>query len=75
MKKQQTVHFRSRHETGNIFWILGAVRKVMQKERRITEYNDMWQEVLNSGSYEEALQIIGKSVRLIDDDTGKEYGK
>lgn len=74
MKKQQTVHFRSRHESGNIFWILGAVRKIMQKERRITEYNDMWQAVQNSGSYEDALQIIGQHVPLIDDDTGKEYG-
>lgn len=23
MKEQQTVHFGSRHENGNIFWILG----------------------------------------------------
>lgn len=74
MKEQQTVHFGSRHENGNIFWILGAVRMIMRKERRIAEYNDMWQEVQNCGSYEDALQIIGQHVRLIDDDTGKEYG-
>lgn len=68
------VHFKSRHETGNIFWILGAVRKVMQKERRIAEYVDMWQDVQNCGSYEDVLQIIGQHVPLVDDDTGKKYG-
>lgn len=74
MKEKQIVHFQSRHESGNIFWILGAVRKIMQKERRITEYNDMWEAVQKSGSYEEALQIIGQHVWLIDDDTGMEWG-
>lgn len=72
--KNQVVHFQSRHESGNIYWILAEVRKIMRKGRRITEYNDMWQEVQNCGSYEDALQIIGQHVRLIDDDTGKEYG-
>ena len=70
-----TIHFNSRSESGNIFHILGRVRAIMQKERRITEYNDMWQEVQNSGSYEAALEIIGKHVPLIDDATRKGYGK
>lgn len=75
MKEKPVVRFRSRHETGNIFWILGTVRNIMQKERRFAEYNDMWQAVQNSGSYEAALEIIGKHVPLVDDDTGKEYGR
>jgi len=75
MKEKPTVHFRSRHETGNIFWILGTVRNIMRKERRITEYNDMWEAVQKSGSYEAALKIIGKHVLLVDDDTGRQYGK
>lgn len=68
------IHFNSRGESGNIFFILGMVRAKMQKQRRITEYNDMWQEVQNSGSYEAALEIIGQHVHLIDDATGKRYG-
>ena len=68
------IHFNSRSESGNIFHILARVRMVMQKERRITEYNDMWEEVQNSGSYEAALTIIGKHVTLIDEATGKIYG-
>lgn len=69
------IHFNSRGESGNIFFVLGMVRAVMQKQRRITEYNDMWQEVQNSGSYEAALEIIGQHVGLIDDDTGRRYGE
>ena len=69
------VHFNSRSGSGNIFHILARVRAVMQRERRITEYNDMWQQVQESGSYEEALRIIGKHVPLADDATGKGYGK
>lgn len=69
-----TIHFNSRAESGNIFYILARVRDVMRRDRRITEYNDMWQEVQNSGSYEDALKIIGKHVALIDDATRKGYG-
>lgn len=74
MKKYPIVRFHSRGTSGNIFWILGAVRGAMQKLRRITEYNDMWEAVQKSGSYEDALQIIGQHVYLIDEDTGKEWG-
>lgn len=73
MKEKPILHFQSRHESGNIYWILAEARKVMQKGRRITEYNDMWQQVQNSGSYEEALKIIGQHVRLVDDGTGRVY--
>ena len=68
------IHFNSRAESGNIFYILSRVLEVMRKERRITEFNDMWQAVQNSGSYEAALEIIGKHVPLIDDATRKGYG-
>ena len=73
--KKQVIHFESCGRSGNIFFVLGMVRTVMQKERRITEYNDMWQEVQKCGSYETALKIIGKRVPLIDDATGERYGE
>ncbi len=69
------IHFNSRGASGNIFAVLAEVRKVMRKERRIIEYNDMWEEVQNSGSYEAALEIIGRHVPLTDDATGKKYGE
>ena len=63
-----TIHYRSRHESGNIFWILASVRDVLQKQRRITDYNDLRDRVMNSGSYREALEHIGQYVTLVDDD-------
>ena len=63
-----TVHFHSRGESGNIFWILGAVKTALRKQRRITEYNNLRDRVCSSGSYGEALAIIRETVDLIDDD-------
>ena len=62
------IHFASKHSSGNIFWIMGAVRDALRKERRISEWNDLYQEVTNSNSYEEALRLMNEHVHLIDDD-------
>lgn len=61
------IHFRSMHESGNIFFILAKVREVFRKQRRITEYNNLWEEV-QKGDYENALRLIREKVNLIDDD-------
>jgi hypothetical protein len=68
------IHFNSRAESGNIFHILGRVRCVMVKQNRRTEFDYLWKAVQKSGSYEAALEIIGKHVPLIDDATRKGYG-
>ena len=60
------IQFQSTKESGNIFWILGAARKELQKQRRITEYNTMRDRVYEAGSYEEALAIIREYVELVD---------
>lgn len=73
MKSQSELHFESCGESGNIFFVLGRVREIMRKQRRIIEYNNMWEEVQNSGSYESALAIIGHHVKIVDDSTGKIY--
>ena len=62
------VYFRSRHESGNIFFILALVRDAFRKQRRITEYNDLRDRVTSAGSYQEALAIIREKVDLIDND-------
>lgn len=67
MKKLE-VHFRSEHESGNTLFILGLVREELRKQRRITEFNDLRDAVLNAGSYEEALRLMNEKVTLIDDD-------
>jgi hypothetical protein len=60
------VTFDSAGPSGNIYHILAEVRAVMQKARRIVEYNDMREEVFNSKSYAHALKVIREHVDLID---------
>lgn len=64
MNKPELI-YDSRGESGNIFWILGQVRRILQ-QRRITAYNELWERVQRAGSYKEALDIIGEEVTLID---------
>lgn len=64
--KKGKVEFHSRGQTGNIYYIIGAAREVMKKQSRILEYNDMWDEVQNAQSYQEALKIIAEHVELVD---------
>lgn len=66
--KKPIVHFKSHGESGNIFWILGAVRNELQQQRRISDYNNLWKRVQQSGSYTEALSIIREYADLVDDD-------
>lgn len=61
------IRFSSRGESGNIFWILGKVRQEMQKQRRIAEYNDMWERVQKT-DYRGALAILREAVDLVDVD-------
>ena len=65
MNKPELI-YDSRGESGNIFWILGQVRQILQQQRRITAYNELWERVQRAGSYKEALDIIGEEVTLID---------
>lgn len=60
------IQFQSTGHSGNIFWILGAARKELQKQRRITDYNTMWERVQKSQSYTDALAIIREYVELVD---------
>lgn len=66
-RQKAVIHFRSRHSSGNIYWILGAVRTQMQKEHRITDYNNAWERVQQT-DYDGALAILRDLVDLVDDD-------
>lgn len=50
--------------SGNIYWILGEVSKLMRKQRRYTAFNNLRDRVFEARSYDEALQIIGEEVTL-----------
>ena len=67
--QKAVIHFRSRGESGNIYWLIGAAQVELHKQQRITDYNTMRDRILNGAdSYEEALAIIREYVDLIDDD-------
>lgn len=65
--EKPVIRYNSRGETGNIYYILAMVRNELSKQRRITEYNNLWSKVQLSGSYEEALKHIKEVVTLIDE--------
>ena len=66
MKKDKpVVEYDPYGHTGNIYWILGEVSKIMRKQRRIIAFNDLRDRVFESQSYEEALAIIGEEVTLV----------
>ena len=65
MKKDKPiVEYDSHGHSGNIYWILGEVSKIMRKQRRYIDFNNLRDRVFESQSYEEALQIIGEEVTL-----------
>lgn len=61
-----SVEFHSGSAEGNIYYILGKVRDVLRKQRRINDYNELWERVQKSGNYVNALAEIRKIVDLTD---------
>lgn len=60
------VEFESRGPSGNVYHIIGMVQQAMRKQRRIMEYNEMWERVQNSKSYDQALTVMREYVDLVD---------
>lgn len=60
------VEFHSRGPEGNIYFILGKTRDILRRNRRINDYNDLWERVQKSKSYTAALAEIRKTIDLID---------
>ena len=50
---------------GNIYFILGKVSDIMKKARRITEFNNLRDQVYQ-GTYFQALYRISKVITLVD---------
>ena len=64
--KRPVIEYNRRGETGNIFWILCRLLQEMRKQRRIAEYNDIRDRVVNANSYAEALEIMSEVADLVD---------
>ena len=57
-----TVYFESRHESGNIFALLGKVNSALHDKQ---EFDALWSQI-QKGSYEQAIVLIKEKVTLID---------
>ena len=64
--EKPTIIYDSRGETGNIYYLIGQLQQIMRKQRRYTDFNNLRDRIFESGSYEEALAIIGEEVELVD---------
>lgn len=62
--QKPTVFFESRHESGNIFALLGRVRNALRDKM---EMDALWARI-QQGSYEQAIELIKEQVNLIDID-------
>ncbi len=59
-------------EDGNIFHLVGIAAKTLKRNGMSTEATEMSEKVFNSGSYEEALGIIGEYVNITSVDEPSE---
>jgi hypothetical protein len=66
--KKIEIRLASKSSQGNIYAILGLVQRAMRKAQLITAYNDLRDDVLNAGSYDEAIKRIRQTVDLVDTD-------
>ena len=66
--KQIKITIASNGPEGNIYAILAKVRVEMRKRRLIQKYNDLYCDVTNCKSYQEAIARIRQDVDPVDTD-------
>ncbi len=67
MMNKITIHYNSKGESGNIFWILHAIREECKLNGiKPMFFKEMQERVFAASSYDEALSIISENVNLID---------
>ena len=62
--KQQKPNCPLIREDGNIFHLVGIAAKTLKRNGMSEEASEMTEKVFGSGSYEEALGIIGEYVNI-----------
>lgn len=53
---------------GNIFNLAGIASRTLKQNDLHEKAREMWERVMESGSYDEALTIIGEYVTIVGDD-------
>ncbi|MNW28174.1 hypothetical protein D3C74_49900 [compost metagenome] len=56
-------------QDGNIFAVIGAASVAMKKEGQADKVSELVKRVTASGSYEQALSIIGEYVEYVSEET------
>ena len=64
--EKPTITYDRSGPSGNIYAILGAVSQALRKQRRYADFNTLRDRVFEAKSYEEALQISGETVNLVE---------
>ena len=64
--EKPTITYDRSGPSGNIYAILGAVSQALRKQHRYADFNTLRDRVFEAQSYEEALQIIGETVNLVE---------
>ena len=49
----------------NVYLILAYIRKEMLKANKEKKYNQLWNEVMKTTKYDDALKVIKKYVKII----------
>lgn len=66
IREQSLIFIDLSGENGNVFYILGVVKKELQKKDRLPDYEELYERVKACDNYKEALGIINEYVVLYD---------
>ena len=66
IREQSLIFIDLSDENGNVFYVLGVVKKELQKKDRLPDYEELYERVKACDNYKEALGIINEYVVLYD---------
>ena len=71
IREQSLIFIDLSSEHGNVFYVLGVVKRELQKKDRLPDYDELYERVKSCDNYKEALGIINEYVVLYD--TSRKY--
>lgn len=66
IREQSLIFIDLSGENGNVFYVLGVVKKELQKKDRLPDYEELYERVKACDNYKETLGIINEYVVLYD---------
>lgn len=66
IREQSLIFIDLSGENGNVFYVLGVVKKELQKKDRLSDYEELYERVKACDNYKESLGIINEYVVLYD---------